>query len=347
MFSENCLFQAFIISPICFLTLCAHLSAASDKDILLFAPNPLDLGYVVNPNENQRGEIVCRNSGDADIIIDKVVSGCGCTALTIDERHLKPNFSTVLHVSIDPKNKKGRVNVLGAIAFHDEKGHSSVSQIAFTCYVGREVKFDPGIVPLTEDTSSPSNACSFDLYLDQSLETWKLSTISSSLGDTTFSEQKSVEAPHNGISMIHVDVKITSKERKIPTEDYLLLDFAVSGMQGTRAVYVKIPLEASEHRYQKGGNNALSVSGVVLEGQTAIIPDLFISDPKGEYKSIDIYDEDGLLTPIASRGQGRWRVRLTLPNSLRTDTTSKLRYKLNGDSSEAAEVTVKISVIKR
>ena len=67
--------------------------------ITLEATN-LDLGSVVN------GEIVSRdltliNEGDADLVIDSIITSCTCTQASVNPMTIAPNQSGSLHIEFD------------------------------------------------------------------------------------------------------------------------------------------------------------------------------------------------------------------------------------------------------
>lgn len=77
------------------------LAACSTKEssIVIEATN-LDLGHVVN-GEIVGREVIVRNEGQADLVIDGVTTSCSCTQATITPMILAPGESGVLHIEFD------------------------------------------------------------------------------------------------------------------------------------------------------------------------------------------------------------------------------------------------------
>ena len=55
------------------------------------------------------GSVVLYNKSKKDIHIQRVNGDCGCTYVVIDKRKITPGDSTILHFSLDTKNKKDEI----------------------------------------------------------------------------------------------------------------------------------------------------------------------------------------------------------------------------------------------
>lgn len=60
----------------------------------------LDLGNVVNGDIVSR-DLVLRNDGDADLVIDSIITSCTCTQATVDPMTVPAGQSGVLHIEFD------------------------------------------------------------------------------------------------------------------------------------------------------------------------------------------------------------------------------------------------------
>ena len=60
----------------------------------------LDLGNVVNGNIVSR-DLALRNDGDADLVIDSIITSCTCTQATVDPMTIPVGQSGILHIEFD------------------------------------------------------------------------------------------------------------------------------------------------------------------------------------------------------------------------------------------------------
>jgi uncharacterized protein YcfL len=60
----------------------------------------LDLGDVVNGDIVSR-DLTLTNEGDADLVIDSIITSCTCTQASVNPMTIAPNQSGVLHIEFD------------------------------------------------------------------------------------------------------------------------------------------------------------------------------------------------------------------------------------------------------
>jgi hypothetical protein len=60
----------------------------------------LDLGSVVN-GEIVRRDLPLRNEGEADLVIDSIITSCTCTQATINPMIIAANQNGILHIEFD------------------------------------------------------------------------------------------------------------------------------------------------------------------------------------------------------------------------------------------------------
>lgn len=60
----------------------------------------LDLGDVPN-GEIATRDVVVRNEGDADLVVEDISTSCGCTTATLEPMQLSPGAGGVLHIAYD------------------------------------------------------------------------------------------------------------------------------------------------------------------------------------------------------------------------------------------------------
>lgn len=87
--------------------------------------------YSHNFGNVKEGEVVgltvkIRNFGDGDLKIKKVNASCGCTAVLLSDKFLKPNEETELKIEFDTKNLSGQVARTVSILSNDPKKPNAV-----------------------------------------------------------------------------------------------------------------------------------------------------------------------------------------------------------------------------
>ncbi len=96
--------RAFLIA----LLLPAALLAGDSGPRLALDPESWDFGRTLK-NRVLEKQFTLRNVGDADLVIDKISTTCGCTAALLSEKTLRPGASGTLKVSFDTREFEGRV----------------------------------------------------------------------------------------------------------------------------------------------------------------------------------------------------------------------------------------------
>jgi hypothetical protein len=72
----------------------------SGKPSITLEATNLDLGIVVNGDLVSR-DLTVRNDGDADLVIDSIITSCTCTQASVNPMTIAPNQSGVLHIEFD------------------------------------------------------------------------------------------------------------------------------------------------------------------------------------------------------------------------------------------------------
>jgi hypothetical protein len=75
-------------------------ACSSGQPSIAVEATSLDLGNVVN-GEIVNRDLVLRNDGDADLIIDSIITSCTCTQATVDPMTVPAGQSSVLHIEFD------------------------------------------------------------------------------------------------------------------------------------------------------------------------------------------------------------------------------------------------------
>jgi hypothetical protein len=73
--------------------------SSGQPSIAIEATN-LDLGNVVNGEIVSR-DLAVRNDGDADLVIDGIITSCTCTQATVDPMTIPAGQSGILHIEFD------------------------------------------------------------------------------------------------------------------------------------------------------------------------------------------------------------------------------------------------------
>jgi hypothetical protein len=71
-------------------------------------PESFDFGKAL-PEKTLRKDFTLSNFGDAELVIEKVSTTCGCTAALTAESKLAPGASTQLRVTLETRSYSGRV----------------------------------------------------------------------------------------------------------------------------------------------------------------------------------------------------------------------------------------------
>jgi hypothetical protein len=75
-------------------------ACSSGQPSIAVEATSLDLGNVVNGEIVSR-DLALRNDGDADLIIDSIITSCTCTKATVDPMTIPAGQSGVLHIKFD------------------------------------------------------------------------------------------------------------------------------------------------------------------------------------------------------------------------------------------------------
>lgn len=71
-------------------------------------PPEFDFGKAL-PNKSLHKDFTIRNFGSENLEIERVSTTCGCTAALADDKVVKPGESTILRVTLQTRDYKGRV----------------------------------------------------------------------------------------------------------------------------------------------------------------------------------------------------------------------------------------------
>ena len=82
--------------------------AASPAPRIVVQPASFEFG-TVKAGKAVEKEFLIHNHGRADLVIESVVSSCGCTAALTDSKTVKPGGSTPLRVTLTAPEESGRL----------------------------------------------------------------------------------------------------------------------------------------------------------------------------------------------------------------------------------------------
>lgn len=71
-------------------------------------PDGFDFGRAL-PGKTLRKEFALRNFGDAELLVEKITTTCGCTAALLAERRIAPGGRVPLRVTLETRQDSGRV----------------------------------------------------------------------------------------------------------------------------------------------------------------------------------------------------------------------------------------------
>ena len=75
-------------------------ACSSGQPSITVEATSLDLGNVINGEIVSRN-LILRNDGDADLVIDSVITSCTCTQAAVDPTTIPAGQSGVLHIEFD------------------------------------------------------------------------------------------------------------------------------------------------------------------------------------------------------------------------------------------------------
>ncbi len=75
---------------------------------LVLDPESWDFGRTLSSRLLEK-QFTLKNVGDADLVIDKITTTCGCAAALLEDKTIKPGKSAVLKVTFETRGFVGRV----------------------------------------------------------------------------------------------------------------------------------------------------------------------------------------------------------------------------------------------
>ncbi len=75
-------------------------ACSSGQPSITLEATSLDLGSVVNGDIVSR-DLTLRNDGEADLVIDSIITSCTCTQATVKPMTIAANQSGILHIEFD------------------------------------------------------------------------------------------------------------------------------------------------------------------------------------------------------------------------------------------------------
>jgi phage FluMu protein gp41 len=84
------------------------LGAADATPRLALDPESWDFGRTLK-NRVIEKQFTLKNVGDADLVIERISTTCGCAAALLSEKTLAPGKSAVLRVTFDTRDLEGQV----------------------------------------------------------------------------------------------------------------------------------------------------------------------------------------------------------------------------------------------
>lgn len=110
------------------------------KPVIALVEDRFDFGQVSEGNKVEH-EFTVQNKGSADLQIQRVVAGCGCTATTILNSAISPNSETKIQVSLDTQGLYGDLNKTVRVYSNDPE--NPLVSLALSGKVSRKVNVEP------------------------------------------------------------------------------------------------------------------------------------------------------------------------------------------------------------
>ena len=120
------------------LALCSSLMATEEKSFedpgakIVLLPATMDLGKV--PQQSKKTfDLTIANEGTKDLTIKSVSGSCGCTAVVLSDKTIKPGAKGKVQVTFNAGNFKGTIEKSVLISSNDAK--DPVKEFTFTAFV--------------------------------------------------------------------------------------------------------------------------------------------------------------------------------------------------------------------
>ena len=120
------------------LALCSSLMAAEEKSSedpgpkIVLLPATMDLGKV--PQQTKKTfDLAIANEGTKDLTIKNVSASCGCTAVVLSDKTIKPGAKGKVQVTFNAGNFKGTIEKSVLISSNDTR--DPVKEFTFTAFV--------------------------------------------------------------------------------------------------------------------------------------------------------------------------------------------------------------------
>ena len=96
---------------------------------------------VVEPEDKPQHYFTFKNTGQADLVISKVKSSCGCTAALLSEERIPPGELGRIEIKFDPRGRRGKQQK--TVSVHSNAENESVIQLTIQGVVKASVEVVP------------------------------------------------------------------------------------------------------------------------------------------------------------------------------------------------------------
>lgn len=120
-----------LVAVLCFAFGCRQ----AKRPQLLLSTYNYDFG-VIDSAVQYAGSVTLLNCGNADLLIEKINTGCGCTSVECSENTIAPGETGVLRFTFDTKNKTGEQNQFISIIANTD---SLVHILKLTAFVESQI----------------------------------------------------------------------------------------------------------------------------------------------------------------------------------------------------------------
>lgn len=123
----------FFLSPL-------HAQEASPRSKLVLKDSSYNFGSIVE-GAAVSYDFSINNSGSSDLIIDRVIAGCGCTATSLTATNIKPGEEGRIRVSMDSHGMSGRVSK--DVRIYSNDPDNAISVVSLVGDIEPEIRVEP------------------------------------------------------------------------------------------------------------------------------------------------------------------------------------------------------------
>ena len=262
-------------------------------------------------------EFTINNKGNADLIIQRVIAGCGCTAAAVINQAIAAGSETKLNVTFDSKGMSGDQEKLIRVYSNDPE--NPISTVKLTGNVYLEVNAQPANVVFNDITRGQSEPLNKEVRIQANEKS------NVTIGDIkSFSKYIRIENVQGGEKQKKFNVVL---DPNLPLGDFR--ERIVVNLSGYSRANLNMPVYANVKGQLQVTPTAISFG--IISGNEKIIRKVIVenkSDKNYILKSVES-NSDAISTKIEEQKPGKvYAVIVSLdPKKINTDLRAELDFK--------------------